>query len=87
MRSRDRPPSESSPLLSSPRDVSANDEPEASIPTSPDPVIIHLSKADLLWVLVGLWSPVFLGALDGEDNGTTLPLLMNTAQGRLLQLL
>ena len=71
MRSRDWSPSESSPLLPSPRDLCANDEPEAPVPTSPDPEVTHLSKADLLWVLVGLWSPVFLGALDGKDNGIT----------------
>ena len=67
MRSRDWPPSESSPLLPPPHDLCANDEPEPPLPISPDHVVIHLSKADLLWVLVGLWSPVFLGALDGED--------------------
>jgi len=72
MCSRDGPPSESSPLLSPPRDLDANDEPEASIPASPDPVIIHLSKADLIWVLVGLWSPVFLGALDGTIVATLM---------------
>jgi hypothetical protein len=83
MRSRDWPPSESSPLLSSPRDLDASDGPETPSPTSPDPVVIHLSRADLLWVLVGLWSPVFLGALDGKDNDTTLQLLVNDVQGRL----
>jgi MFS family permease len=72
MRSRDWPHSESSPLLPPSRDLCANDEPEAPVPTSPDPVVIHLSKADLLWVLVGLWSPVFLGALDGTIVATLM---------------
>ncbi|KAF8268308.1 major facilitator superfamily domain-containing protein [Lactarius quietus] len=63
---------QSSPLLSSPRELGANDEPEAPFPTSPDPVVIHLSRADLLWVLVGLWSPVFLGALDGTIVATLM---------------
>jgi len=87
MRSRDWPPSESSPLLSSPRDLGANDELENPSPTPPDPLVIRVSRADFLWILVGLWSPVFLGALDGKDNGGTLQLLVNNVQGRLWPLL
>ena len=34
---------------------------------SPEPQPLNkVSKADLVWILLGLWSAVFLGALDGE---------------------
>ncbi|KAH9077429.1 MFS general substrate transporter [Lactarius deliciosus] len=72
MRSRDWPPSETSPLLSSPRDLHADDVPATPSSTSPDPAIIHVSRADLVWILVGLWSPVFLGALDGTIVATLM---------------
>lgn len=72
MRSRDWPPSETSPLLSSPRDLRADDVPATPSPTSPDPAVIHVSRADLVWILVGLWSPVFLGALDGTIVATLM---------------
>ncbi|KAH9062096.1 MFS general substrate transporter [Lactarius vividus] len=72
MRSRDWPPSETSPLLSSPRDLRADDVPETPSPASPDPTLIHVSRADLVWILVGLWSPVFLGALDGTIVATLM---------------
>ena len=34
----------------------------------PDPEAVpnKISRADLVWVLMGLWSAVFLGALDGK---------------------
>ena len=35
-------------------------------PTKP---LNQVSRADLVWVLAGLWSAVFLGALDGECHG------------------
>ncbi|KAH9179954.1 MFS general substrate transporter [Lactarius sanguifluus] len=72
MRSRDWPPSETSPLLSSPRDLRADDVPATPSPTSPDPAVVHVSRADLVWILVGLWSPVFLGALDGTIVATLM---------------
>ncbi|KAH9007070.1 vacuolar amino acid permease [Lactarius hatsudake] len=72
MRSGDWPPSETSPLLSSPRDLRADDVPATPSPTSPDPAVIHVSRADLVWILVGLWSPVFLGALDGTIVATLM---------------
>ncbi|KAI0254310.1 vacuolar amino acid permease [Lactifluus subvellereus] len=72
MRSGDSSPSESSPLLSSPRDHGANDEPAYSRPDSPDPVVAPISRADLIWVLTGLWSAVFLGALDGTIVATLI---------------
>lgn len=34
-------------------------------PTKP---LNEISRADLIWVLAGLWSAVFLGALDGESH-------------------
>src|ERR1700748_453413 len=30
------------------------------------------SKRDLLWILIGLWTPVFLGSLDGTIVATLL---------------
>lgn len=76
MRSGDLSPSEFSPLLSSPRDHGANDEPAYS-PDSPDLVVAPISRADLIWVLTGLWSAVFLGALDGKHNSIALRSSMN----------
>jgi hypothetical protein len=67
MRSSDSTSLETTPLLSSPRDHGAINEPEYPNPISPDPVVVHISRTDLIWVLTGLWSAVFLGALDGEQ--------------------
>ncbi|KAI0334757.1 vacuolar amino acid permease [Cubamyces sp. BRFM 1775] len=36
------------------------------------PVLNKVSRADLMWVLAGLWSAVFLGALDGTIVATLL---------------
>ncbi|KAH9894275.1 MFS general substrate transporter [Cubamyces lactineus] len=36
------------------------------------PVLNKISRADLMWVLAGLWSAVFLGALDGTIVATLL---------------
>ena len=57
-------PSESSPLLSSPR----NDHDGLDRPSSdtPDPEVLRVSRMDLIWILAGLWGAVFLGALDGK---------------------
>lgn len=38
-------------------------ENEYSLPTLPP---ITASRGDLVWILAGLWSAVFLGALDGS---------------------
>lgn len=32
-----------------------------------EPCATKISRADLIWVLAGLWSAVFLGALDGAS--------------------
>ena len=32
-----------------------------------DPCATKISRADLIWVLAGLWSAVFFGALDGAS--------------------
>nr|VWO96887.1 N/A [Ganoderma boninense] len=37
-----------------------------------DPCATKISRADLVWVLAGLWSAVFLGALDGTIVATLL---------------
>ncbi|KAI0003006.1 vacuolar amino acid permease [Russula compacta] len=65
-------PSESSPLLSSPRIRLANDAREHPSSDSPDPEVFRASKADLIWILAGLWSAVFLGALDGTIVATLI---------------
>lgn len=67
MRSSDSTSLETAPLLSSPRNHGAINEPEYPNPNSPDPGVAHISKTDLIWVLTGLWSAVFLGALDGKQ--------------------
>jgi hypothetical protein len=72
MNSSDSSLSESTALLSSLRDHRANGDSECSSPDSQDPIVVHISKTDLIWVLAGLWSAVFLGALDGKHNGTAL---------------
>jgi len=63
-------PSESSPLLSSPR----NDHDGLDHPSSdtPDPEVFRVSRMDLIWILAGLWSAVFLGALDGTIVATLM---------------
>jgi len=67
MASRVSTPSESSPLLSSPRNRLANDALErAPVSDSPDPDVFRVSRIDLIWILAGLWSAIFLGALDGK---------------------
>jgi hypothetical protein len=66
MSSRDSTPSESSPLLTSPRDHLTDNGPGRPFPDPPDPEVFRVSKMDLIWVLAGLWSAVFLGALDGK---------------------
>jgi hypothetical protein len=63
MLSRAPTPSESSPLIPSPHHL-ANDVSEHS----PDPEVFHVSRMDLVWILAGLWSAVFLGALDGKHS-------------------
>ena len=34
-------------------------------PPEPGGGLNKVSRADLIWILIGLWSAVFLGALDG----------------------
>ena len=67
MASRVSTPSESSPLLSSPCNRLANDALERPpVSDTPDPEAFRVSRIDLIWILAGLWSAVFLGALDGK---------------------
>lgn len=71
-------PSESRSLLNNESTDSfpsygATEDPETSVPVSPlssSPTPSKLSRADLAWVLSGLWSAVFLGALDGQSMST-----------------
>lgn len=73
MASRVSTPSESSPLLSSPRNNLANDALESPpVPDSPDPEAFRVSRMDLIWILAGLWSAIFLGALDGTIVATLM---------------
>lgn len=69
-------PTETSPLLT-PRDPPQSydaTEDGSPIPQSPGEFkpASKVSKADLAWVLAGLWSAVFLGALDGTIAATLL---------------
>lgn len=64
-----RYPSETSPLLCSSQSLQSYDAADdSSLPPSPTEYApsSKASDSDLAWVLAGLWSAVFLGALDGE---------------------
>jgi hypothetical protein len=67
--------SERSPLLSydSESTLSAYD----SVPGTPpeDVVLNKVSRGDLIWILAGLWSAVFLGALDGKYRSRIVSIL------------
>lgn len=64
--------SETSRLLDSQETLQSYNATDADSNTSIPPTQIEhtasskISRADLAWVLAGLWSAVFLGALDGE---------------------
>ncbi|KAI0315395.1 vacuolar amino acid permease [Amylostereum chailletii] len=60
--------SETSPLLSEAQTVYTS---ECSPPEQP-PEPLKPTRADLIWVLAGLWSAVFLGALDGTIVATLM---------------
>ena len=45
------------------RSVASSDTQSSETPEPP--TVNKISRADLAWVLAGLWSAVFLGALDG----------------------
>ncbi|KAH9963165.1 MFS general substrate transporter [Russula dissimulans] len=72
MHSRASSPSESSPLLPSPRTHLADGGLDESSSASPDPGVFRVSRTDLIWILAGLWSAVFLGALDGTIVATLM---------------
>lgn len=62
-------PSEECPLLQSQESLQSYDATDDStLPPSPADYtpLTKVSRTDLAWVLAGLWSAVFLGALDGE---------------------
>ena len=59
-RSHDRGTSPSSSIAS----IDDDDDSDSILSSSNGPAN-KLSRADLVWVLAGLWSAVFLGALDG----------------------
>ena len=70
-------PSESRSLLNESTDsfiyYGATEDPEVPTPASalyPTPPPNKVSRSDLAWVLAGLWSAVFLGALDGWCRAT-----------------
>ncbi|KAI9510420.1 MFS general substrate transporter [Russula earlei] len=72
MDSRASTPSESSPLLSSPRNHLTGDELDGPTSGPPGSGIVTVSRTDLIWILAGLWSAVFLGALDGTIVATLM---------------
>ncbi|KAI0049566.1 vacuolar amino acid permease [Auriscalpium vulgare] len=61
------PSPETRPLLSQ-RTSYASTTPPAQQPTTPP----QISRSDLIWILAGLWSAVFLGALDGTIVATLM---------------
>lgn len=62
---------ETQPLLANPPPVYHSVQ--ADVPQESQPPLNHFSTVDLYWVLGGLWSAVFLGALDGKSSGTVIP--------------
>ena len=84
MHSRASTPSESSPLIPSPRDHSPSDVSERPISDSPDPEVYRVSRMDLIWILAGLWSAVFLGALDGKHRGVCSPFSVTRSAGTIV---
>ncbi|KDQ64740.1 hypothetical protein JAAARDRAFT_202035 [Jaapia argillacea MUCL 33604] len=71
---RSKSPSESRPLLSdsqSSYSTTSGDSARTVTPSDP-PVLNKVSRRDLIWILAGLWSAVFLGALDGTIVATLL---------------
>ncbi|KAF9484004.1 vacuolar amino acid permease [Pholiota conissans] len=75
------PSIETRPLLSDERPPSyhSTDDVNAPTPSSPSspqepysPPLNNFSKADVRWILVGLWSAVLLGAFDGTVVATLL---------------
>jgi hypothetical protein len=61
-------PIETRALLSEspPPSYHAVDDSDADSDVSNPPLLNQVSRSDLIWVLAGLWSAVFLGALDGQ---------------------
>jgi hypothetical protein len=58
---------ESQPLLNDYQGGSSYDsvqDAESSVQNDPPP-LNQVTRSDLFWILSGLWSAVFLGALDG----------------------
>ncbi|TFK56122.1 vacuolar amino acid permease [Heliocybe sulcata] len=61
---------EARPLLSDRRSsYGSADTEETAVPDAP---LNKVSRSDLIWILAGLWSAVFLGALDGTIVATLL---------------
>ncbi|KAI0663054.1 MFS general substrate transporter [Cubamyces menziesii] len=72
-----RDSNETSPLLhdrdARPRSYRSSCSSRTQSPEPADPPVLNkVSRADLMWVLAGLWSAVFLGALDGTIVATLL---------------
>lgn len=64
-------PKERQPLLSrasTPNSLS-EDGTDATDDEYAPPPLNDFSKSDICWILAGLWSAVFLGALDGKFHG------------------
>ncbi|OAX42903.1 vacuolar amino acid permease [Rhizopogon vinicolor AM-OR11-026] len=67
-------PKESQPLLNDYHEGTSYDsvqDAESSLPNDPPP-LNEVTRVDLFWILSGLWSAVFLGALDGTIVATLL---------------
>jgi len=61
------PSQETRPLLEEPH-TAYNTEIGDQIPPDSSIKLDKSAKPDLIWILAGLWSAVFLGALDGDDT-------------------
>ncbi len=83
MHSRAPTPSETSPLISSRHDHQPGDGLERPISDLPDPEVFRVSRMDLFWILAGLWSAVFLGALDGKYLGFCTPICATRSVGTI----
>ncbi|KZT12978.1 vacuolar amino acid permease [Laetiporus sulphureus 93-53] len=72
MSSTSRDPSETRPLLQQSTPESYRSADDLGAATPPSASLNKASGTDLAWVLAGLWSAVFLGALDGTIVATLL---------------
>jgi len=66
--------SEDRPLLEDPPPSyhATDDVDDVALPTEDAPPVNNFFRADTIWILAGVWSPVLLGAFDGTVVATLL---------------